>query len=909
MPMMLMRKMMKKGYMMKKGFFHTMDAFFATIILVALLTFSLTLFSSQDTYFSITSEAEDISMVLSELSVGELNNAYVQQLIADSHITNVNRSVLEQIGTFWAENRTDLAEGLADAVLAGIVDSRTSIELRFDDVLVYSENRSSAGVLSGSRRMVSGIAQERPVTGISSRVFVKSIKRKTTNAFITFGGFVGQGNVTKSISLNSDSIIVSMDMVLDAGDDFYLFINGQRCLGTFTPTGINLTADYWNITACAGMVWPGRDIVNNFTFEFSDYNFSSAYIGGGHIRIRYSTESFYEDLEINSTHQQLPGVSGLINVFSSTYVPGTLESMSIYLHYLANHSYNNATFYVRLGNEAVFEDLNSTDEAWVTIGNSTLGQLLNYGSLSEETVPLRIGFENLTLTNATVGNADVVLITDLSGSMNWCLDGYDGPGTCGGCTDISGGNPCRIELARQLNADFVSTVLSSPGNRVALVTYSYSGSLLHSLSANLASLQSAIAGMSASGATCIGCAIRVARRELLDNSGPSRDQFILVMTDGVVNMRTYQPNIERTSCCTSWVWSCGWPWCGRDLDYDPACGDSIDTTARDYTLYDACAAYADTNATIHSIGFGAGAVGCDYATATLEGIAQCGSGDNYSGTDVAELQNIYDTIAQDVVVESTASQMLAVSGNLQPSVLYPDSYIEYNYSSDFNPFEHGEIAIVFDRQGMAGCTDDVDVPQQVTVANAYVTSFSAEHWTDFVSMNAQNVFDLSTYAGEYTNLGDPYRVQVRPESMLSGESNAVSIQTGDSPSNSTGCSLNNSLVYTGMISSSVPHTAAYSTAEGCLWTVEFDDGSFELLPAPPEYTGANTCSYTSADVSYNSEDAVDVAMFSLLSQFDFDSDNRSDINFETNDLVIVFSSVGQVPYMWGPSIVELNLWK
>jgi hypothetical protein len=61
--------------------------------------------------------------------------------------------------------------------------------------------------------------------------------------------------------------------------------------------------------------------------------------------------------------------------------------------------------------------------------------------------------------------------------------------------------------------------------------------------------------------------------------------------------------------------------------------------------------------------------------------------------------------------------------------------------------------------------------------------------------------------------------------------------------------------------------------------------------------------------AYSPDDAYDVAVYNLLSQLDFDSDGRVFVNVAVNDLEIIVNSVPAIPYLWGPSILEVRVWQ
>jgi len=898
----------------KKGIFHSLDAILAAMIITTLLIFSTTFLAEEKSRGEVSYVSQDIITVLSNLKITEINNPTVIELINKSNsstLSDEDRSVLEQIGMFWAEGRTELAQNLTEILLDGLLNDNIGISISFDNEEVFIKNKTKDSgkgqevlFVRSAKSMISGITEGKPSRGISSRVFLQSIRRKTTNAYVFFGGFEGQGNITKQLSLVDDANVIAMRIEIDAGSEFDLYINNNQCLSRFYPGFDNMSADSWNISACNGFVIPGTSVINKFSLTFPSSNLSSAYIAGGFIKVTYTTESLHENLETNSTTQFFPGIDGLVNLYSSFYAPGDINNMNIHFHYWANHSAVNSTFYFNIGNTTVYTDKNTTEEQSITLDNATLASVLDYTALSQKTVPFRIGFENFThISGGETGNADVILITDLSESMEKCLDGSEG-----GCTGTDGDNPSRVELAKEVDKEFISLVLEGAGNRVGLVTYSRNAYNRHDISDDNSSLQSAVDNFPApNGGTCVGCAIRQARLMLEQQSNDSRQKYIIVMTDGIGNFRTDPDDQDDTACCT-FLLCRFFDSCGTDFHFDETCDDYIDEVAKERAITDACYARQETNATIHSVAFSASASSCDYAVDFLEQIALCGEGKNYSGTNVSGLRDIYETIATELVTASKVSQLIEVEGEPIKSIIYPDSHIEINYSRDFNPFEYGQIALSFDISGFDSCSPNFEIPEQVTVANAWATSYSGKHWTDVLTANSNNVFMLSDYGSDYSQLGDPFRVQI-PENLVGAGSNSLLFNTGDSSANSTGCSLNNSFIYTGMISSSTAYTGIYEIAEGCIWQIEFEDGTFDSLNAPAEYDGSDTCSYTSTNTSYDSQDAAHVAMFNLLQILDLDGDNRSDINIGGNDLVVVSAPIGQIPFLWGPAITEVKTWQ
>lgn len=291
-----------------------------------------------------------------------------------------------------------------------------------------------------------------------------------------------------------------------------------------------------------------------------------------------------------------------------------------------------------------------------------------------------------TTTTTTIpyiiqGNSDVVLVTDLSESMLSCLNG-----ATGGCTAVSGSNPTRIDYVKSLNKDFIDRVLSRPGNSISLVAFSRitsSGApYTVGLSSNANSLKTQVDAYVAGGplgeSTCFSCGIRRAR-QMLESSNPSKNKYIVFMTDGVNNRRcvgsyptmdTVELDSSYLDCCTA-ARSCGKA-NGRFRDDSGryACssgqysvmGNTCTCAALEGGFWTGCGDYvsfwgldqalADADATnrafpggvkIYTIGMfdGPFAAGCTQATTSLTGIAAMGGGEFFVGTSKEALNAIY----------------------------------------------------------------------------------------------------------------------------------------------------------------------------------------------------------------------------------------------------------------------------
>ncbi|HIE34408.1 MAG TPA: hypothetical protein EYP86_04655 [Candidatus Altiarchaeales archaeon] len=253
------------------------------------------------------------------------------------------KGILDEITRSWAENDTKNASNLTKEYLEKILPRGVGYRLEIVDengneISIYDSssnpNRTSESVAdtkTHSERILVGYGRGKPTLGRVAKISLSSIESKLTSSYVYFGGFVGQGNITRILKLPSDAIIESAYMELNPGNDFYLYVNGVQCGTLYSGSGWNLTADSWNLpTTCFS---PGENVIN-INFTDSEDNF----IGGGYIRVNFKTSHVNWTPEFDTYY--FPGIKGLINLYSSIYVHGLLQDMDIYLHYKNNISIN-----------------------------------------------------------------------------------------------------------------------------------------------------------------------------------------------------------------------------------------------------------------------------------------------------------------------------------------------------------------------------------------------------------------------------------------------------------------------------------------------------------------------------------------------------------------------------------------
>ncbi|MEM4397520.1 MAG: hypothetical protein QW757_02760, partial [Candidatus Woesearchaeota archaeon] len=296
---------------------------------------------------------------------------------------------------------------------------------------------------------------------------------------------------------------------------------------------------------------------------------------------------------------------------------------------------------------------------------------------------------------------------------------------------------------------------------------------------------------------------------------------------------------------------------------------------------------------------------------TLQKIAECGLGMYRKSDNVSALREFYKDVASSIVSASRHSQTIEMQGNITYSKLYPDSYIFIEYEPLLQEQYFAELSKIVEIKNFDNCNFTVFIPNEVRVSDAKLTSYSAEHWTDGLKVNDNVIYNLSLFSKDYTGLGDPFFINI-PVQYLRRGSNYFELRTGDSLDNSTGCSLNNTLIYVANVQGSASYNDVLEKAVGCEWFIEFDDGDTISINVPPDYNGNKKCNYTNQQIisgipGYDLNDTYDDAMFKLLSNLDFDKDGRIFINLKENDLIVGAISVGKVPYPWGPAIAEIRV--
>ena len=880
---------------MKKGLVFTMDVLMGlSLVIMIILTLGILRFEStlpEKEYEKLGYITNDIIDALSYLKAKEIQNQpTISNLIKEGVLTerDLDKSVIDLIASFWYTNNKTLAQNITREALQGITYN-LCLNLTVDTETIYNSScNTPVKDTAVATRIESGYEPGKPVYGYIARAFLTGIRGKRDSSYAYFGGYVGDGNITRIIDLPNFDKIIEAYMEPDAGNNFTLFINDNPS-GFYvkgSAGGGNMTADKWVV--CNDTFNPSYCLFFNEGNNTIDLNFTGnrSFIGGGYFKVTYNTTQMAPEEKGNTTRYYFPGIHGLINLYDSFYAPGNLNSMQVHLHYWSNY-----TVYLTIGNTQVYNN-GSTEVIDIILNNATLSGMLNYSILSKKTVPLRMGTAEYVIGGpGATGNADVILITDASGSMNNEVNGSD-PGINRNCDNpnLYSQTTRRISLAKCLDKEFVDIILNASGNRVGLVSYGDGIYNYTVLSNDKTGLNTTINGYSAGGGTCICCGINKAYEILAAQSDATRQKFVIVMTDGIpsyacqpsaANCYGNSANRWNQGNCYGWEECCNCPYLPEAtppaLCFNFECRRccACDCEMRN-TNYSSCRIHNDLNATVHSVGFGP-VTRCSLGNWTLRSTAQCGNGSYFGSDNAAELENIYRSIAESIVSISYKAQLIEVSGNVSMNnTLYTDSYIELNYTPTA-ALPYGEISLTRETERLSNQTGStIDIPykegwfnvsSEVTVIDAKITSYSSEYWTDRLNVSNSSgiwnrIFWLADYGNEYRKLGDPYIVQI-PAELIGPGNNSVRIGTGLGPNNVTGGSPDDRAIYTMRFRAFVDYGNVFNSSE-----LADQDAIQRLIDKTRNY-----------------------------------------VNVTVDDVATYTETISGIRWLWGPSLLKIVVWE
>ena len=160
-------------------------------------------------------------------------------------------------------------------------------------------------------------------------------------------------------------------------------------------------------------------------------------------------------------------------------------------------------------------------------------------------------------TSHTVSQpVDITLVLDNSGSMNYCMSGYQ-PGEFESC---GGDDPARSAALKAAVTAFLDGVdrqnktIANDGNkvRVSLVSFADSASTLSELTSNVSTLKDEVKGLEPQGATNTADGFSKARSTLEEDKRTNAIKYVVFFTDGVpTTYRTFSSTVANETLKTA----------------------------------------------------------------------------------------------------------------------------------------------------------------------------------------------------------------------------------------------------------------------------------------------------------------------------------------------------------------------
>ncbi len=175
----------------KRGFFFTVDALLAAAILLGGLIILSSYHINNQPVVHLNYLSQDIINALDELKLNELNNSHVDELVANGTITDLNNSILQQVGEFWAADDFNTAQSFMANITEDIIPQRYGFGIWISNDLIYQRDSPSPKSRSSAKKIVSGVEKNKPTKGYVSKARANQYLKNSSKVYQFFAAGAG----------------------------------------------------------------------------------------------------------------------------------------------------------------------------------------------------------------------------------------------------------------------------------------------------------------------------------------------------------------------------------------------------------------------------------------------------------------------------------------------------------------------------------------------------------------------------------------------------------------------------------------------------------------------------------------------------------------------------------------------
>jgi len=326
---------------MKKAIFFVIDAIIAASIMLISIILASSFYVNENPTATLNYLSQDLLKVLSEIKIYELDNDYVDYLIANGYITRLNNSVLEQIGELWSERNIEQARNLTYEFLKTFVGKDYDYSVYINDEEIYSKSTADVKTLVSSKKMISGIQKNRSKDGYIARAF--AARTKKNNTLIVMGDVITSSvrkpagannlndvNITYPVYIPKDATIIDSYWFIEAAwtdTNFKAYINDEYIPGSAASGSKLLT----NLNSYLNL----GDNTATIIYSFGGQGYEGGDDGASHFVVDYSSTKVSTLRDINKKYFSQVNSHCSIRYKKPIFIVGIINSMSINMNVVA----------------------------------------------------------------------------------------------------------------------------------------------------------------------------------------------------------------------------------------------------------------------------------------------------------------------------------------------------------------------------------------------------------------------------------------------------------------------------------------------------------------------------------------------------------------------------------------------